>query len=108
MRLLTCLGVLAAASSAGCHGFPHPVPIEAAEHKPEQYVTYTPSPAAPFTVGQQHWMLLPGAFAGVASTSLLPVGTRSLFLSAGWDSPPYDQLYGRGTDGLLRVAAEVR
>jgi hypothetical protein len=108
MRLSRCFGVVAAVISSGCHGFPYPAPIAEAEHKPEKYVTYTPSPATPFTVGQQRWMLLPGAFAGVATTSLLPVGTRSLFLSAGWDSPPYDQLYGRGTDGLLRVAAEVR
>ena len=98
MRVLMSAGVLAVVISTGCHGFPYPEP----------YQTYTPSSAAPIVVGDQRWLLLPGAFAGVASTSLLPVGTRALFFGAAWDTPPYDQLYGQGADGLLHVAEEVR
>jgi hypothetical protein len=108
MRFLMSAGVLAVLISTGCHGFPYPEPITQAEHKPEKYPSYTASSAAPIAVGDQRWLLLPGGFAGVASTSLLPVGTRALFFSAPWDTPPYDQLYGQGADGLLHVAEEVR
>jgi hypothetical protein len=108
MRLLTCLGVLAVAISTGCHGFPYPEPISRAEHKPEKYTTYTPSPGTPLSVGQQRWLLLPGAYAGLAPSALQPLAGGAGLLRAGWDDAPFDQLYGRGTDGLLHVAAEVR
>jgi hypothetical protein len=105
MRFSMYVGALAAVLSTGCHGFPYPEPIAQAEHKPEKYVTYTAAPETPLTVGQQRWLLLPGAYAGLPGTVLVPVSGVAGVLRASWDDAPLDAIYGPGEDVLLHVGA---
>ena len=108
MRFSMYVGALAAVFATGCHGFPYPEPIAQAEYKPETYLNYTTVPETPLTVGQQRFLLLPGAYAGVAASVLAPVSGTTGVLRATWDDPPLDAIYGPGADGLLHVGAEVR
>jgi hypothetical protein len=102
--------VLAVTIAAGCNGFPKPIPWREAEHKPEHYLTYEASPEVPFVLGQQRWLLLPGAvttgptwmFANAGGTAGAPV------MRLVWDDAPFDQLYMQAADGLLHIAAELR
>ena len=94
--------------ATGCNGFPRPMPIAEAEYKPEKYPTYTEEPAVLFAAGQQRWIMLPGATTSGPTWAFQPVGGPLPVLRLAWDEEPFDQLYGRGTDGLLHIAAELR
>jgi hypothetical protein len=94
---------------AGCNGFPKTVPFAEAEHMPEKYPSYALGAATPImTVGQQHWMVLPGAVVNPPSFALMQVSAESGLWASRWDAAPYSWLYQRATDGLTRVAAEIR
>jgi len=108
MRFSMYVGALAVVFSTGCHGFPYPEPIAQAEYKPEKYLTYMTVPEARLTIGQQRFLLLPGAYAGVPASVLAPVSGTAGVLRATWDEPPLDAIYGPGADGLMHVGAEVR
>jgi hypothetical protein len=94
--------------TAACNGFPDAIPFSEAEHKAEKYVTYT-SAAAPALnpVGNQRFMVLPGAVVSMPASALMPVTDGSL-LASRFDAAPFDALYQRGSDAFLRIAAEVR
>jgi hypothetical protein len=108
MRVSMCVGALAVVFAAGCHGFPYPEPIAQAEHKPEKYATYAAAPETPLTAGQQRWLLLPGAYAGVPASVLVPIPGTTGILRASWDDAPFDLIYAPGADGLLHIGGEVR
>ncbi len=107
MRRIGWSGVWMAAVFAGCNGFPDTVPITEAERKPENYETYaltTPTPLV--QVGNQRFMVLPGAVEAVPAAALRPI-TGGLSSSV-WDIEPYDRLYQPSMDGKVRVAGEIR
>jgi hypothetical protein len=102
--------VLAATIVTGCNGFPTPIPWREAEHKPEHYPTYESSPEVPFVLGQQRWLLLPGAVTSGPTWMFANAGAMggAPIMRLVWNQAPFDQLYGRAADGLLHIAAELR
>src|SRR5262245_9846751 len=93
---------------AACNGFPNPAPIREAEHRPEKYPTYLMDPTQPFLqVGEQRWVVQPGAVARVPGDMLTPVPQSSL-LALKWEHPPLSALFQREPNGTLLAAGEVR
>lgn len=109
MRAVQLIACLSAVISTACNGFPDSEPIGQAERKAERYPSYMATTAVPITTGPQHWLLLPGTNVVAPMQSLRPLAgaTQQLFVPS-WDRPPYDGLYGRGSDGRIYLAAEIR
>ena len=103
--------ILIAAAVTACNGWPKTVPFEQAEHRPEKYPTYAPSPAAAvemFYAGNHRYMVMPGEInvrtartAGVQGSA--PV---SVFALEG-DEAPYSLLFARTADGRARAVAPI-
>lgn len=100
-----------AALCVACNGFPEPVPIQEAEHKPEVYVTYHQSQASPvLSIDGQRWLVLPGATVVAPASAFRPLTADAggALSAAAWDQPPYDALYAFIPNGRILRAAEIR
>jgi hypothetical protein len=92
--------------SAGCNGFPDPVPIAEARIKPEKYPGYTAEQAQIVTVNGQPWQVLPGAVVQAPAQALQPVNGGALYTVRG-DRPPLSTVLARMADGRLVEAGAL-
>ena len=102
--------MLVVVACTACNGFPDAPPWAEAERKPEKYPSYTATPAPMLSTEGQRWVIQQGSvFRPVGNTlQSVATGMGGELSVARWDRPPYDALYARSQDGLLRVAGEVR
>jgi hypothetical protein len=103
--------LLGAALCSACNGFPDPVPIAEAEHKPEKYLSYAKRSDAPVvTVDGQRWVVLPGSTVVAPATAFRRLAGDQIggLFTAAWDQAPYDALYVVVPGEGMHLAGELR